>query len=275
MKFRYLAPALLGAVALTLSGCAEAPDAGTPATSTAPTTTASVPASTEPTGDFKACMVSDEGGFDDKSFNQTSYEGVLKAEKELGVTKAQVQSANAADYTRNVQSMVDADCDIVIGVGFALTDAVVASAKANPDVWFIGVDQAPLCIDEQGNLKQSAIDEVEGMLKRQFRPEFLNRLDDIVYYKSLTKQEIGSIVDLMLEDLRRRLADKQLKLAVTDAAKAAIIDGGYDPIYGARPLKRYIQANVETRIAKEIIAGSHAAGDTLTVDAEGGSLVLR
>ena len=79
----------------------------------------------------------------------------------------------------------------------------------------------------------------------------------------------------MLEDLRRRLADKQLKLAVTDAAKAAIIDGGYDPIYGARPLKRYIQANVETRIAKEIIAGSHAAGDTLTVDAEGGSLVLR
>lgn len=143
MKFRYLAPALLGAVALTLSGCAEAPNAGTPATSTAPTTTASVPASTEPTGDFKACMVSDEGGFDDKSFNQTSYEGVLKAEKELGVTKAQVQSANAADYTRNVQSMVDADCDIVIGVGFALTDAVVASAKANPDVFYALVDAAP------------------------------------------------------------------------------------------------------------------------------------
>ena len=73
------------------------------------------------------------------------------------------------------------------------------------------------------------------MLKRQFRPEFLNRLDDIVYYKSLTKQEIGSIVDLMLADLRKRLADKQLNLVVTDAAKDAIIDGGYDPIYGARP----------------------------------------
>ena len=124
-------------------------------------------------------------------------------------------------------------------------------------------------------LSRQARDQIDALLKRQFRPEFLNRLDDIVYYKSLTKQEIGSIVDLMLEDLRRRLADKQLKLAVTDAAKAAIIDGGYDPIYGARPLKRYIQANVETRIAKEIIAGSHAAGDTLTVDAEGGSLVLR
>ena len=124
-------------------------------------------------------------------------------------------------------------------------------------------------------LSRQARDQIDALLKRQFRPEFLNRLDDIVYYKSLTKQEIGSIVDLMLEDLRRRLADKQLKLAVTDAAKAAIIDGGYDPIYGARPLKRYIQANVETRIAKEIIAGAHAAGDTLTVDAEGGSLVLR
>ena len=101
-------------------------------------------------------------------------------------------------------------------------------------------------------------------------------MDDIVYYKSLTKQEIGSIVDLMLADLRRRLADKQLNLVVTDAAKNAIIDGGYDPIYGARPLKRYIQAHVETMIAKEIIGGSHAAGDTLTVDADAeGKLVLR
>ena len=120
---------------------------------------------------------------------------------------------------------------------------------------------------------KSAIDQ---LLKRQFRPEFLNRLDDIVYYKSLTKQEIGSIVDLMLADLRRRLADKQLNLTVTDAAKNAIIDGGYDPIYGARPLKRYIQAHVETMIAKEIIGGAHAAGDTLTVDADAdGKLFLR
>ena len=104
----------------------------------------------------------------------------------------------------------------------------------------------------------------------------MNRLDEIVYYKSLTKQEIGSIVDLMLADLRKRLADKQLNLVVTDAAKDAIIDGGYDPIYGARPLKRYIQSHVETMIAKEIIGGAHAAGDTLTVDADAeGKLVLR
>ena len=128
----------------------------------------------------------------------------------------------------------------------------------------------------KNELSEEAKNAIDQLLKRQFRPEFLNRLDDIVYYKSLTKQEIGSIVDLMLADLRRRLADKQLNLVVTDAAKNAIIDGGYDPIYGARPLKRYIQAHVETMIAKEIIGGSHAAGDTLTVDANAeGKLVLR
>ena len=125
-------------------------------------------------------------------------------------------------------------------------------------------------------LSGEAKNAIDQLLKRQFRPEFLNRLDDIVYYKSLTKQEIGSIVDLMLADLRKRLADKQLNLVVTDAAKNAIIDGGYDPIYGARPLKRYIQAHVETMIAKEIIGGAHAAGDTLTVDADAeGRLILR
>ena len=128
----------------------------------------------------------------------------------------------------------------------------------------------------KNELSEEAKNAIDQLLKRQFRPEFLNRLDDIVYYKSLTKQEIGSIVDLMLADLRCRLADKQLELVVTDAAKNAIIDGGYDPIYGARPLKRYIQAHVETMIAKEIIGGSHAAGDTLTVDADAeGKLVLR
>ena len=123
-------------------------------------------------------------------------------------------------------------------------------------------------------LSAEARGRIDQLLKRQFRPEFLNRLDDIVYYKSLTKAEIGGIVDLMLADLRSRLEEKQLHLAVTDAAKAFIVDNGYDPVYGARPLKRYIQANVETRIAREIIAGSHRAGDTLTVDAVDGRLTL-
>ena len=115
---------------------------------------------------------------------------------------------------------------------------------------------------------------MEGLLKTQFRPEFLNRLDEIVFYKPLTKAEIGGIVDLQLADLRARLAQKQLNLAVTDAAKAFIIDEGYDPVYGARPLKRFIQSRVETLIAREIIGGQHLPGDTLTVDLAGGQLAL-
>ncbi len=127
----------------------------------------------------------------------------------------------------------------------------------------------------RNEISAEAREKIDALLKRQFRPEFLNRLDDTVIYKSLTKQEIGGIVDLMLNDLRKRLADKQLNLKVTDAAKDAIIDGGYDPIYGARPLKRYIQSHVETMLAKQIIGGANQAGDTLTVDAENGNLVLR
>ena len=130
-------------------------------------------------------------------------------------------------------------------------------------------------ITPDGQISEEARTAVQGLLKSQFRPEFLNRLDEIVFYKPLTRQEIGGIVELQLADLRKRLADKQLSLAVTDAARAFIIDAGYDPIYGARPLKRFIQSKVETLIAREIIGGNHSAGDTLTVDVENGQLVLR
>jgi len=130
-------------------------------------------------------------------------------------------------------------------------------------------------IGEDGQISEDARKAVEGLLKSQFRPEFLNRLDEIVFYKPLTKAEIGGIVELQLDDLRKRLADKQLNLAVTDAAKDFIIEEGYDPIYGARPLKRFIQSRVETLIAKEIIGGVHNTGDTLTVDVENGALILR
>ena len=127
----------------------------------------------------------------------------------------------------------------------------------------------------RNELSEGAKNQISALLKSKFRPEFLNRLDEIVYYKSLTKDEIGGIVDLLLADLGKRMADKQLKLEVTPAAKALIIDQGYDPVYGARPLKRFIQSHVETMIAKEIIAGSHSQGDTLTVDAKDGGLYLR
>ncbi len=117
--------------------------------------------------------------------------------------------------------------------------------------------------------------QVDALLKQQFRPEFLNRLDEIVYYKSLTKEEIGGIVDLLIADLQHRLADKELTLTVTPAAKSLIIQGGYDPIYGARPLKRYLQSHVETMVARRLIADPPLPGSTLTVDAENDQLVLR
>ena len=129
-------------------------------------------------------------------------------------------------------------------------------------------------IGENGQISGEARAAVEGLLKTQFRPEFLNRLDEIVFYKPLTKAEIGGIVDLQLADLRARLAQKQLDLAVTEAAKAFIIDEGYDPVYGARPLKRFLQSRVETLIAREIIGGQHLPGSTLTVDLVDGRLAL-
>ena len=128
---------------------------------------------------------------------------------------------------------------------------------------------------KDGQITPEARAQVDALLKQSFRPEFLNRLDEIVYYKPLTKEEISSIVDLQLAHLRKRLEDQQLHLAVTDAAKSAIIDGGYDPIYGARPLKRYIQSKVETLIARFIIRQNPMPGTTVTVDAENGALLLR
>ncbi|MBR6575387.1 MAG: ATP-dependent chaperone ClpB, partial [Clostridia bacterium] len=130
-------------------------------------------------------------------------------------------------------------------------------------------------IDENGDLRQEAKDEVNALLKRQFRPEFLNRLDEIVFYKPLTRENMRGIIDLMLNGLRRRLADKQLKLEVTDNAKDLVIARGYDPMYGARPLRRYLQQSVETLLARHIIASDLPPETVLTVDEMGGKLYIR
>ena len=127
---------------------------------------------------------------------------------------------------------------------------------------------------ENGEISPEARAQVDALLKTSFRPEFLNRLDEIVYYKPLSKTEIAGVVDLMLESLVQRLAAKQLRLAVTDAAKQMIVDGGYDPVYGARPLKRYIQQKVETLVARDIIQNDPSPGDTITVDVKDGALAL-
>ena len=130
-------------------------------------------------------------------------------------------------------------------------------------------------IDYDGELSQSAKDEVEKLLKVSFRPEFLNRLDEIVFFKPLQKSEVQKIVRLLAKGLANRLADKQLALSLSDGAVEYIVEKGYDPVYGARPLKRYMQHALETTIAKSILAGGFTAGDTLEVDADETGIVVK
>ena len=129
-------------------------------------------------------------------------------------------------------------------------------------------------IGPDGQITAQTKEEVEGMLKRHFRPEFLNRLDEIVFYKPLTRQEISGIVDLLIQDLNRRLSERQLTLRLSDQAKAYVADQGYDPVYGARPLKRFIQRKVETMLAQYLIAHGAAPGSVLEVDFDGKTLNL-
>ena len=130
-------------------------------------------------------------------------------------------------------------------------------------------------IDASGEISQEAKDQVDQLLKRSFRPEFLNRLDEIVYYKPLTKENITSIVDLLIGSLNKRLADKQLTVELTPAAKTYVIDNGYDPLYGARPLRRFLQHTVETLVGRKMIADEVLPGTTLVVDCENDQLVVR
>ena len=116
---------------------------------------------------------------------------------------------------------------------------------------------------------------MQNELKSAFRPEFLNRLDEILFFKPLTRENLTGIIDILLSGLRGRLADKGLSLEVTDGAKALMIDRGYDPVYGARPLKRYLQGAAETLIAREILRGDLNAGSTLVLDTADGELVCR
>lgn len=127
-------------------------------------------------------------------------------------------------------------------------------------------------IDNQGNISTEAAAMVDKDLKAHFRPEFINRLDEIIMFKPLTKENISKIVDILMKDLNRRVADKELKIELTDAAKSFITDNGFDPVYGARPLKRYLQKNVETMSAKIILSGEIGEGDTILIDSDGETL---
>ena len=129
-------------------------------------------------------------------------------------------------------------------------------------------------IGSDGEISAEARAQVDALLKRSFRPEFLNRLDEIVCYKPLSRDNVTHIIDLMVADLNRRLKDKQLSVSLTDAAKAHIMDAAYDPVYGARPLRRYLQHTVETLLSRKIIADEVSPGQEITVDAGENSLLI-
>ena len=130
-------------------------------------------------------------------------------------------------------------------------------------------------INPDGTIEEAARQQVEALLRRSFRPEFLNRLDEIVFYKPLTKENVTKIIDLQIDKLNSRLEDQQIHLELTDAAKDAIVEASYDPQYGARPLRRYVQHTVETMLSKRILRGDITPGQTVLVDAENGELTMR
>lgn len=130
-------------------------------------------------------------------------------------------------------------------------------------------------IGEDGEITDEAQRKVLDDLKLHFRPEFLNRLDETIMFKPLTKANIGSIIDLLVEDLNARLAEKELSLSITDEAKSFIMEHGYDPVYGARPLKRYLQKNVDTLVARLILAGNVSVEDVITIAVHDGKLIAK
>lgn len=124
-------------------------------------------------------------------------------------------------------------------------------------------------IDANGDIKSETQETVKKLLKEYFRPEFLNRIDEVILYKPLSKDTVGKIVDLMLKDVRKRLSEQQLDFKLTPDAKQAIIDQGYNPSFGARPMRRFIQQNIETLLAKKILKGDLSQGDIMVVDYDG------
>ena len=130
-------------------------------------------------------------------------------------------------------------------------------------------------IDESGNISKEAKELVTNELRNHFRPEFLNRLDEQIMFKPLTKDNIGGIIELLIVDVNKRLKDKKISIALTDAARSYIVDNGYDPIYGARPLKRFVQKNVETLAGKLILSDGISEGETILIDYDENGLTAR
>ena len=145
---------------------------------------------------------------------------------------------------------------------------IILTSNLGSEFLLDGIDEAT------GEIRPEAAEQVGELLKRSFRPEFLNRLDEIIMFKPLRKEDVAQIIDLCIADINKRIAERELTIELTGEAKAFCVDNGYDPQFGARPLKRYIQKNVETLAAKAILEGRFLEGDTMLVDVKDGALVI-
>lgn len=130
-------------------------------------------------------------------------------------------------------------------------------------------------INEEGEIEEAARTSVENELKRHFRPEFINRLDEIIMFKPLTKENISGIIDILMQNLNERIMDRDLHIILSDAAKTFVTEEGYDPVYGARPLKRYLQKHIETMVAKQILSDALKTGDEILIDVENEEFIVR
>ena len=170
-----------------------------------------------------------------------------------------------------VAGLTALDCFGIVGMGIvSVKDGIVKQLRRDNVSKGVNVR-----FDENGDINPACEEAVMNELRGHFRPEFLNRLDEIIMFKPLTKDNIGNIINLLMNDLNKRLADREITVELSDSARQFIVDHGYDPIYGARPLKRFLQKHVETLSAKLILADEVREGDTILIDTEGDKLTAR
>jgi len=269
-------PALAAVIALTIAGCAEPPGAGTAETAAPPSDgTASSPAAGA--ADFKACMVSDAGGFDDKSFNQTSYKGLTDAKTELGIETGQVESTNTADFAKNIQSMVDADCNMIVTVGFLLGDATLAAAKQNPEIDFAIVDyNDPEKFPEVQNLKPLVFNTAESSFMAGYLAAGMSQTKKVGTFGGAKIPTVTIFMDGFAQGVQYYNQQKSASVQVIgwDAAKQ---DGQFVP--GSNPFEnvaggKQIAENLASQGADIIfpVAGPAGEGGLQVAKASGGKV---
>ncbi|GAB3624147.1 BMP family ABC transporter substrate-binding protein [Mariniluteicoccus endophyticus] len=266
-KSLLIAPALLSAAALTISGCAKPP-------SETSSPQASSSGGSSSSGGFKACMVSDAGGFDDKSFNQTSYKGLTDAKSQFGIETGQVESSSTADFAKNIQSMVDAKCNVIVTVGFLLSDATMAAAKANPNIQFAIVDDNPKGADEIKNLKPLTFNTAESSFQAGYLAASQSKTGKVGTFGGMKIPSVTIFMDGFAQGVKyyNEKKGKQVQVLGWDAEKQ---DGQFVP--GDKPFDnvqggKQTATNLMSQGADVIfpVAGPSGEGGLQAAQASGG-----